>query len=113
MDKLRAMQTFVQIVDDGSLTAAAASLDSSLPAVVRTLASLERLGELLAGSSSPHERAGRPRLVGVGSTGRMSRAAVVGGRATLSRVRASRVTAEPPRAMDGDGGDRTTARPLR
>jgi DNA-binding transcriptional LysR family regulator len=36
------MQTFVQIVDDGSLTAAAASLDSSLPAVVRTLASLEQ-----------------------------------------------------------------------
>ncbi|HYC07177.1 MAG TPA: VWA domain-containing protein, partial [Candidatus Binatia bacterium] len=78
-----------------------------------TLASLERLGELLAGSSSPHERAGRPRLVGVGSAGRRDRAAVVGGRATLSRVRASRVTAEPPRAMDGDGGDRTTARPLR
>jgi len=78
-----------------------------------TLASLERLGELLAGSSSPHERAGRPRLVGVGSGGRMNRAAVVGGRATLSRVRASRVTAETPRAMDGDGGDRATARPLR
>lgn len=41
MDKLKAMQTFVRIVDDGSLTAAAASLDSSLPAVVRTLAALE------------------------------------------------------------------------
>ncbi len=40
-DKLKAMQTFVRIVDDGSLTAAAASLDSSLPAVVRTLAALE------------------------------------------------------------------------
>jgi DNA-binding transcriptional LysR family regulator len=41
MDKLRAMRTFVQIADDGSLTAAATSLRSSLPAVVRTLASLE------------------------------------------------------------------------
>ena len=41
MDKLRAMQTFVRIVGDGSLTAAAQSLDSSLPAVVRTLAALE------------------------------------------------------------------------
>ncbi|MBI3898845.1 MAG: LysR family transcriptional regulator [Gammaproteobacteria bacterium] len=41
MDKLRAMQTFVRIVDDGSLTAAARSLNSSLPAVVRTLAALE------------------------------------------------------------------------
>jgi DNA-binding transcriptional LysR family regulator len=41
MDKLRAMQTFVQIADDGSLTAAAASLDMSLPAVVRALAALE------------------------------------------------------------------------
>jgi DNA-binding transcriptional LysR family regulator len=41
MDKLRAMQTFVQIANDGSLTAAAASLDMSLPAVVRALAALE------------------------------------------------------------------------
>ncbi len=41
MDKLRAMQTFVRIVDKGSLTAAAASLGTSLPAVVRTLAALE------------------------------------------------------------------------
>jgi DNA-binding transcriptional LysR family regulator len=41
MDKLRAMETFVQIVDRGSLTAAAAALDSSLPSVVRTLAALE------------------------------------------------------------------------
>src|SRR5215469_9696060 len=41
MDKLKAMQTFVQIADDGSLTAAAASLDMSLPAVVRALAALE------------------------------------------------------------------------
>jgi len=41
MDKLRAMQTFVCIVDEGSLTAAAAAMRSSLPAVVRTLAALE------------------------------------------------------------------------
>jgi DNA-binding transcriptional LysR family regulator len=41
MDKLRAMQTFVRIVDRGSLTAAADALESSLPSVVRTLAALE------------------------------------------------------------------------
>jgi DNA-binding transcriptional LysR family regulator len=41
MDKLRAMRTFVQIADDGSLTAAAATLGMSLPAVVRSLAALE------------------------------------------------------------------------
>jgi len=41
MDKLRAMQTFVAIVDAGSLTAAARELGSSLPAVVRLLAGLE------------------------------------------------------------------------
>ncbi|GHD66938.1 LysR family transcriptional regulator [Jeongeupia chitinilytica] len=41
MDKLRAMQTFVAIVECGSLTAAARVLTSSLPAVVRTLATLE------------------------------------------------------------------------
>src|SRR5947208_9637595 len=42
MDKLAAMKTFVHIVDAGSLTRAADSLDTSLPTVVRTLASLER-----------------------------------------------------------------------
>src|SRR5262245_37257507 len=42
MDKLLAMNAFVRIVDKGSLTAAAAVLDTSLPSVVRTLASLER-----------------------------------------------------------------------
>lgn len=42
MDKLHAMQTFVNIVDGGSLTAAARLSASSLPAVVRTLAALER-----------------------------------------------------------------------
>jgi DNA-binding transcriptional LysR family regulator len=41
MDRLRAMQTFVAIVDHGSLTKAAAALASSLPATVRTLAALE------------------------------------------------------------------------
>src|SRR3954470_4263134 len=42
MDKLGAMKTFVRIVDAGSLTRAADSLDTSLPTVVRTLAALER-----------------------------------------------------------------------
>ena len=41
MDKLKALQTFVAIVERGSLTAAAEALDSSLPAMVRTLAALE------------------------------------------------------------------------
>jgi DNA-binding transcriptional LysR family regulator len=41
MDKLQAMATFVRIVDRGSLTAAAESLRTSLPSVVRTLAALE------------------------------------------------------------------------
>jgi DNA-binding transcriptional LysR family regulator len=42
MDKLVAMKTFVHIVEAGSLTGAANSLDTSLPTVVRTLAALER-----------------------------------------------------------------------
>lgn len=41
MDKLRAMEIFVRIVDAGSLTAAAGALGLSLPAVVRSLAALE------------------------------------------------------------------------
>lgn len=41
MDKLRAMQTFVTIVEQGSLSKAALVLESSLPATVRTLAALE------------------------------------------------------------------------
>ncbi|MGE5338382.1 MAG: LysR family transcriptional regulator [Gemmatimonadota bacterium] len=41
MDKFRALRTFVAIVDRGSLTRAADALESSLPAVVRTLAALE------------------------------------------------------------------------
>lgn len=42
MDKLRAIQTFVRIVETGSLTAAADALETSGPSVVRQLASLER-----------------------------------------------------------------------
>lgn len=41
MDRLKAMQTFIQIADQGSLTRAADALGSSLPAVVRGLAALE------------------------------------------------------------------------
>lgn len=41
MDKLKAIQTFVQIAEEGSLTRAARVLGGSLPAVVRALASLE------------------------------------------------------------------------
>src|SRR3954470_6019247 len=42
MDKLNAMAMFVRIADKGSLTAAANTLGTSLPTVVRTLATLER-----------------------------------------------------------------------
>ena len=42
MDKLKAMATFVQIVEKGSLTAAADGLGTSLPSTVRALAALER-----------------------------------------------------------------------
>src|SRR5262245_21454986 len=42
MDKLRAMASFVRIVDRGTLTAAAADLGVSLPSMVRTLSVLER-----------------------------------------------------------------------
>jgi DNA-binding transcriptional LysR family regulator len=41
MDKLKAMTTFVQVAERGSMTAAAAALELSLPAVVRSLATLE------------------------------------------------------------------------
>ncbi len=44
MDKLKAMTTFVQIADAGSLSTAARQHGQSLPAVVRSLAALE--GEL-------------------------------------------------------------------
>lgn len=42
MDKLRAIEAFIKIVDAGSITAAAHALDVSQPAMVRTLAALER-----------------------------------------------------------------------
>ncbi len=41
MDKLRGIQTFIEIAERGSLTAAAAVLDTSPPTVVRRLADLE------------------------------------------------------------------------
>lgn len=41
MDKWQSMQTFVEIAERGSLTAAAAAVGKSLPAVVRILAALE------------------------------------------------------------------------
>lgn len=41
MDKLRAMQAFIHIAEQGSLTAAAQVMESSLPAMVRTLAGFE------------------------------------------------------------------------
>lgn len=41
MDKFKAMQTFVRIAEEGSLTAAARSQGGSLPAVVRSLAAYE------------------------------------------------------------------------
>jgi DNA-binding transcriptional LysR family regulator len=41
MDKLKAMHTFVQIVESGSLTGAASRLQTSLTSVVRQLATLE------------------------------------------------------------------------
>jgi len=48
VDKLRAMAAFVEIVDRGSLTAAAEALERSQPTMVRTLATLERsLGVVL------------------------------------------------------------------
>ncbi len=42
MDKLHAIQAFIKIVEGGSITAAAATLDVSQPSMVRTLAALER-----------------------------------------------------------------------
>ena len=42
MDKLRAMTTFVRIVETGSLTAAADHLGTSPTSVVRSLSALER-----------------------------------------------------------------------
>ena len=52
MDPLGAMRMFVEIVDQGSLTAAAGRLHVSLPVVVRTLAALER--DLIARAIRDH-----------------------------------------------------------
>ena len=41
MDKLKAMQAFIHIAEEGSLTAAAQVMESSLPAMVRMLAGFE------------------------------------------------------------------------
>ena len=41
VDKFKAMETFIRIADEGSLTAAARATGSSLPAVVRSLAAYE------------------------------------------------------------------------
>jgi DNA-binding transcriptional LysR family regulator len=41
LDKLKAIKSFVRIVESGSLTAAAADLGVSLPSMVRMLAALE------------------------------------------------------------------------
>ena len=41
MDKLRCIETFIEIAERGSMTAAAASLDTSLPTTVRRLGELE------------------------------------------------------------------------
>ena len=44
MDRFKALQTFVRIAEEGSLTAAARKLDASPPAVVRGLAAYEAQG---------------------------------------------------------------------
>ncbi len=55
MDRLVAMRTFVEIVDRGSLTAAAASTGRSLPTVVRVLSALEQhLGARLLQRTTRH-----------------------------------------------------------
>ena len=55
MDRLKAMATFVRIVDHGSLSAAAESSGQSTASVVRSLAALERyLGVRLLNRSTRH-----------------------------------------------------------
>jgi len=78
-----------------------------------TLASLERLGALLAERSSPHARLrGRPRRTGVGGSGRD------GSEAWTVRVAPGRVRSaplhdtRPPRTMDRPSAAPTAARPL-
>lgn len=57
MDRLRQLQLYVQIVERGSLTAAADRLGTSVPTVVRALAALERrLGTRLIERSTRRHR---------------------------------------------------------
>jgi hypothetical protein len=85
-----------------------------------TLASLERLGELLAEGSTPHGRtSGVPRRVGVGAGGGIGvhsgtghwKAGVHSTRHPGARPGAGRIVTGPPRALD-DHADPGTARPL-
>ena len=58
MDRLKAMATFVRIVETGSLSAAADALGQSAASVVRSLAALEKhLGVRLLTVSYTHLRA--------------------------------------------------------
>ena len=80
-----------------------------------TLASLERLGELLAEGSTPTGRlAGLPRRVGIGTASGTGswQAGVHSTRHPGSRPGAARIVAGPPRALDGDPVDPAAARPL-
>jgi uncharacterized protein with von Willebrand factor type A (vWA) domain len=78
-----------------------------------TLASLERLGHLLAEASSIEGRgAGRPNLAGAATDRPVIRALRPFGDATHAR-RAARVAAEHPRSLDSRNVDRATPRPLR
>jgi DNA-binding transcriptional LysR family regulator len=89
MDKLRAIEAFIKIVDAGSITAAAGALDTSQPAMVRTLAALERdLGVRLL-----HRTTRRMSLTDEGrdfyERGRQIMAAVEDAQQSLSARRAS------------------------
>jgi len=53
MDKLKAMATFVRIVDSGSLSAAADAQGQSPASVVRSLAALERSLNVCSGLMKP------------------------------------------------------------
>jgi uncharacterized protein with von Willebrand factor type A (vWA) domain len=80
-----------------------------------TLASLERLGELLAEGSAPTGRqSGLPRRVGIGAVGGAGawRAGVHSTRHPGARPGAARIVAAPPRPLDGDPVDPAAARPL-
>jgi uncharacterized protein with von Willebrand factor type A (vWA) domain len=80
-----------------------------------TLASLERLGELLAEGSTPIGRlGGRPRKVGVGAGSGAGawKPGIHSTRHPGARPGAARIIAGPPRAIDHDRVDPTAARPL-